>query len=132
MKFTTEMIYADIGFGLWAAGALFLRQTGEVFVKSGNRRIAAVGLLAAVPAAALVYEGAAKATGTDPSSTKCLRAWTAAITTSALLDGVTFAAFPQILALSPQGMTFAGAAALWTTGACGAYGLWRTYDAKWE
>ena len=133
MKFTTEMIYADIGFGLWAAGALAFRKTGEAMFKSGNRRLIAAGCLAMIPLSALTYEAAAKATGTDPKSPKCLRAWTVAVSTAAVLDGVAFGVFPaQIFALSSTALGFGAAATLWTTGVCGAYGVWRTFDAEWE
>lgn len=128
-----DLLYAEIGAGLWGVGMVFLRNTGDYLNRSGNEAILAFTYLAVIPVTAASYEISAAITNTDPTSVKCLRAWTVGLTTAAVIDGIAICCFPEhTYALEPSAMSLAGASLLWGIGVAGAYGLLRTKDAKIE
>lgn len=114
-------------------GLVFLRNTGEYLSRSGNEPILALTYAGVIPFTAMSYEVSASLANVDPASAKCLRGWTAAITAAALIDGIAICCFPgQTYALDPPGMCMAAASLLWALGVAGAYGLYRTANAKLE
>lgn len=130
---SNDVLFAEIGTGLWALGLVFLRNTGDYLNREGNEPILGLTYLGVLPFTAVSYEAAAVIANVDPTSVKCLRGWTAAITAAALIDGIAICCFPgQTYALDPSGMALVGASLLWGIGVAGAYGLYRTAGAKLE
>ena len=124
---SSEIIFAEIGAGLWGVGLVFLRNAGPTIFENGNETLFALTYVAVAPITAFSYEAAAAMAKVDPANVECFRGWSVAVATAALIDGIAICCFPkQTYALQAPGMAMAGASLLWGIALAIAYGLVRT------